>query len=66
MILVNGKFEVAWEEGMTVSDLLTELKFSFPLIIVSVDGTMVPKEEYTTRQIPDNSHVKVLHMTAGG
>jgi thiamine biosynthesis protein ThiS len=66
MILVNGKFEVAWEEGMTVSVLLKKLKFSFPLIIVSVDGVLVPKEEYATRQVPDNSDVKVLHMTAGG
>jgi len=66
MILVNGKFEVTWEEGMTVSTLLRKLKFSFPLIIVSVDGVLVPKEEYATRQVPDNSDVKVLHMSAGG
>jgi len=66
MILVNGKFEATWEEGMTVSTLLRKLKFSFPLIIVSVDGVLVPKEEYATRQVPDNSDVKVLHMSAGG
>jgi thiamine biosynthesis protein ThiS len=66
MILVNGKFEVQWEQGMTVSELLRQLKFSFPLIIVSVDGMLVPKEEYSTRHIPDSSDVKVLHMTAGG
>jgi thiamine biosynthesis protein ThiS len=66
MIRVNDKFEVAWEEGMTVTELLKRLKFSFPLIIVSVDGVLVPKEEYATRQIPDRAEVKVLHMTAGG
>jgi thiamine biosynthesis protein ThiS len=66
MISVNGKFEVPWEEGMTVSDLLRELKFSYPLIIVSVDGVLVQKEEYATRQVPDHSEVKVLHMIAGG
>ena len=66
MIRVNDKFEVAWEEGMTVTELLKRLKFSFPLIIVSVDGVLVPKEEYATRQLPDEAEVKVLHMTAGG
>ena len=66
MIRVNGKFDVEWEPGFTVEELLTRLKFSFPLLIVSVDGEMVPKEGYATRQIPDNAEVKVLHMTAGG
>lgn len=66
MIRVNDKFEVEWEEGMTVTELLKQLRFTFPLIIVSVDGVLVPKEEYATRQIPDSAEVKVLHMTAGG
>ena len=66
MICVNGKFEVDWEAGMTVTQLLARLKFSFPLLIVSVDGELVPKEEYATRQVPDEAEVKVLHMTAGG
>jgi len=66
MIRVNNKFEIEWHDGMTVEQLLEQLKFSFPLIIVSVDGVLVPKDEYATRQIPDGAQVKVLHMTAGG
>jgi sulfur carrier protein len=66
MIHVNGKFDVEWEQGITVAEMLVRLKFSFPLLIVSVNGEMVPKEEYATRQIPDHAEVKVLHMTAGG
>ena len=66
MIRVNGKFEVDWEPGMTVTRLLARLKFSFPLLIVSVDGVLIPKEEYSTQQVPDDAEVKVLHMTAGG
>ncbi len=66
MIRVNDKFEVEWEEGMTVAQLLERLKFSFPLVIVSIDGVLVPKDEYATRQLPSGAEVKVLHMTAGG
>lgn len=66
MIRVNDKFIVAWEEGMTVARLLERLKFSYPLIIVSIDGVLVPKDEYATRQVPDGAQVRVLHMTAGG
>ena len=66
MIHVNDKFETEWEEGMTVSRLLARLNFSFPLVIVSVDGVLVPKEEYATHPVPDCAQVKVLHMVAGG
>ncbi len=51
---------------MTVTQLLARLKFSFPLLIVSVDGVLIPNEDYVTQQIPDDAEVKVLHMTAGG
>jgi len=66
MIYVNEKFEVEWEAGMTITRLLERLKFSFPLIIVSVDGVMVLQEEYAARQIPDGARVQALHMIAGG
>jgi len=66
MIHVNDKFEIEWYDGMTVEKLLERLKFSFPLVIVSVDGMLVPKDGYDTRPIPDGAQVKVLHMTAGG
>jgi thiamine biosynthesis protein ThiS len=66
MIRVNNKFEIEWHDGMTVEKLLEQLKFSFPLVIVSVDGMLVPRDEYAIRPIPDGAQVKVLHMTAGG
>ena len=66
MIHVNDKFEVEWEEGMTVTRLLERLNFSYPLVIVSVDGVLVPRDEYAARQVPDGARVKVLHMMAGG
>lgn len=66
MIRVNDKFEVEWQEGMTVARLLDRLKFSYPLVIVSIDGVLVAKDEYATRQVSSGAQVKVLHMTAGG
>jgi sulfur carrier protein len=66
MIRVNDKFEVEWEEGTTVTRLLERLNFSFPLVIVSIDGALVPKDKYASHQIPDGAQVKVLHLVAGG
>jgi len=66
MIRVNDKFDVEWQEGMTVSSLLKILKFTFPMIIVSVNGEVVPRSEYGTTAIQDNAEIKVIHLIAGG
>jgi len=66
VIRVNDKFDVEWQEGLTVARLLERLKFSYPLVIVSIDGVLVPQDEYATRLVADGAAVKVLHMTAGG
>jgi sulfur carrier protein len=66
VIRVNNRDEVEWEEGMTVSDLLERMRYTFPHIIVKVDGEVVPREEYPTRTIPDGADVRVIHLIAGG
>lgn len=54
------------QRGMTVSRLLRRLRFSFPLIIVTVDGVLVSRDNYATWQIPGSPEVQVIHMVAGG
>lgn len=65
MLLVNGR-EVSYEEGMTIKDLLERCMYTFPLIIVRVNGEFVKKEEYTTYHLRDGDTVQVLHMMGGG
>jgi sulfur carrier protein len=66
VILVNNRDEVEWQEGLTVSALLERFRYTFPHIIVKVDGKVVPREEYSTRTIPDDADVWVIHLIAGG
>jgi len=66
MIRVNDKFDVEWQEGMTVDSLLEILKFTFPMIVVSVNGKVIPRSEYGTTRIEGNDEVKVIHLVAGG
>lgn len=67
MISVNdGKYEIDWQEGMTVNSILEICKFTFPMIVVSVNGKIVPKSEYGTTRVEDNDEVKVMHLIAGG
>lgn len=66
MIRVNNRDEIEWEEGLTVRNLLDRLRYTFPHIIVTVDGELVRRDEYPIRAIPDGADVRVIHLIAGG
>lgn len=65
MICVNQE-EMEWEPGMTVQDVLDRRKYTFPMIVVKVDGQVVPKEAYTAYQIQDGADIRVIHLISGG
>lgn len=66
MIRVNNRDEISWEDGLTVSALLERMRYTFPHIIVKIDGKVISPAEYTTHAIPDGADVWVIHLIAGG
>jgi sulfur carrier protein len=66
MIRVNNQYEVEWQPGMTVQDLLDELKFTFRLIVVKINGQVVLRPDYATTSVPDGAEVQALHLISGG
>jgi len=66
VIRVNKRDELEWEEGLTVSDVLERMRYTFPHIIVSINGEIVLRAKYPTRAIPDGADVRVIHLIAGG
>lgn len=66
MICVNNRDEIPWEEGLTVAALLEQLRYTFPHIIVKIDGVVIPPAEYPAHTIPDGADVRVIHLIAGG
>ncbi len=65
MIEINGN-RVNWEEGMTVQKLLKKMNYTFPMIIVRVNGKHVKKEDWETSLVPDGAKVQAFHQIAGG
>ena len=66
MITVNKQHTLSWYTGMTVRDVLAAMKYTFPHIIVVINGTVVRHDAYDTTTIPDDADVRVVHMIAGG
>lgn len=65
MVEINGH-ELAWEEGMTVKRLLETMNYTFPMIIVKVNGELVEKEDWASYTVPRGAKVQALHQIAGG
>jgi sulfur carrier protein len=66
MIRVNNQYEVEWRPGMTVQDVLDELKFTFRMIAVKVNGVVVLRPDYATTLVPEGAEVQALHLISGG
>ena len=66
MIRVNDRHEIESADPVTVSELLAQMRYTFPHIIVKVNDDVVPFGEYATRVVPDGAEVFVIHLMAGG
>jgi len=66
MVLVNNRDKVKWQKGMSVRDLLQKMHYSYSLITVTVNGELVPKEDYEDYLVPDDADVTVFHLAHGG
>ena len=65
MITVAGK-KVAWQEGMTITDLLENIGASHPYAVVRINERYVCRPNFDQTEIPDHAQVFLIPMIAGG
>jgi thiamine biosynthesis protein ThiS len=66
MVTVNNRDKLDWHEEMTVKELLQRMRYSYKLITVTVNGEVVPREDYEEHMLPDEAEVTVFHLAHGG
>ncbi len=64
-IIVNGG-EVEWEDQLSIQRLLEIMKFSHRIFIVKMNNKIIKKELYSTQIVPENAHLTILPLVAGG
>lgn len=64
-ILVNGD-PLDWKDGMTVRDILTLKRYTFPMLVITVDDSIIDRKNYDTAIVPEGANVKVVHLMSGG
>jgi len=65
IILNNNEVSMAGE-SLSVRELLTGMKFTFPLIIVKINGRLIKKEDYERIFVGDGDIVEAIHLMSGG
>ena len=65
MITVNGN-DVEFVADERISALMKRMNYVFPLVVVKIDGAVVPKAEFGETIIPDGAVVEIIHLISGG
>lgn len=61
-----GDREFAWQEGMTISDILQRLGDTYPYAVARVNGRLISRPDFHRATVPDESEVFLLPLIAGG
>lgn len=64
-ITVNGHI-IDWQPEMTIRKILQIMNYTFPMLVIKVDGKLVPKTDYDSFVVPDGAEVFVIHLISGG
>jgi len=64
-IVVNGR-KTDWVENESVKQLLTRIKYTFPLVVVKINDKLILRRNFDKTIIPDKSKIDVIHMISGG
>ena len=64
IIKLNNR-DFPWQEGLTIEKIIEIKNFTFPKIIVKVNGEHIEKEDYATTVINDGDNVQIIHLLAG-
>ena len=55
-----------WQEGLTIQGVIEYMHFSWPKLVVKVNGTLVWPEDYGNVVLKENDDLKIHHLLGGG
>ena len=66
-IQLNNRDEDITVQGtLTLAGLMAHKRFTFPNIVVKLNGALIRKDAYETTQVVENDRVEMIHMVSGG
>ncbi len=65
LVINNRDTELAGDQ-LTVRQMLQQMKYTFPLIFVRVNGEVIQKDRYDSFVIRAGDRVDAIHLMGGG
>ncbi len=65
LVINNRDTELAGDK-LTVRQMLQQMKYTFPLIFVRVNGEVIQKDRYDSFVIRAGDRVDAIHLMGGG
>ncbi|MFH0760492.1 MAG: sulfur carrier protein ThiS [Bacteroidota bacterium] len=65
-IILNNTPEQLPGEFLTIKDILRIKNFSFPNLVVKINGTLVKKPFYDQTTVKAGDNVEIIHLISGG
>ena len=64
-VVINGKpQEIA--DGLTVQELLSQIKLSTPAVAVEINLELIPRERHAETRICDGDQLEIVSLVGGG
>lgn len=66
MTITVNRRKVEFVENESVNRLLKRMRYTFPMVIVRINGEVITRDRYFEVTIPDGADVDVFHIESGG
>lgn len=64
--LNNNPETIEGRNNMTIQELIEYKKYSFKLLVVKINGVLIPKTDYSKASVKEGDDVMILHLMSGG
>jgi len=66
LITLNNTSEQLPGDSLTIRDILRIKKFTFPNLVIKVNGQLIKKPAYDDAVVRDGDTVEIIHLISGG
>lgn len=65
-ITLNHNEVILEGEVLTVRQLLAAMRYTFPLIVVRINGEVIARSDYDSATVRNGDNVDAIHLIGGG
>lgn len=65
-ITLNNRNENFSEDHYSIKEIFTEMNFTFPRVIVKLNGKLIRKPAYAETMLTEGDNLEVIHLISGG